>query len=289
VEVKKKALELASRTKDLRVGVRFAQALVRTDGLPGLRDALALLRGYLAQSWESVHPQLDPDDDDPTMRVNTLATLIDPQAMLVAVRRAPLLHSAQVGAVRFEDVLTAEGSLSPPSGSEPLSKAMIEGAARDCEIDDLTATADTCREARDAVIALEAELTRRVGAGRAADLSALPRLLGEVQAFLSARLAERGIGVASAPAPAVQGVPALQEPSAGTGEIRSRDDVVKALERISQYYQAHEPASPIPLLLERAKRLVFANFVELMSDLAPDALPQIESLRGRTPPVDDAK
>jgi type VI secretion system protein ImpA len=43
------------------------------------------------------------------------------------------------------------------------------------------------------------------------------------------------------------------------------------------------------LLLERAKRLVFANFVELMTDLAPDALPQIESLRGRTPSVEEAK
>ena len=45
--------------------------------------------------------------------------------------------------------------------------------------------------------------------------------------------------------------------------------MIRALERISDYFRQHEPSSPVPLLLDRAKRLVAKDFVEILRDLTP--------------------
>ena len=62
--------------------------------------------------------------------------------------------------------------------------------------------------------------------------------------------------------------------------MTSRADVVRMLDKINQYYQQYEPSSPVPLLLERAKRLVPKNFFEIMEDLAPDGLTQLLVVSG---------
>jgi len=77
------ALELLARTKDLRVAVLAARALLYRNGVEGFAEGLALLRGLLEQHWSTVHPQLDPDDDnDPTMRITALAALSTPMVLL---------------------------------------------------------------------------------------------------------------------------------------------------------------------------------------------------------------
>jgi type VI secretion system protein ImpA len=63
-------------------------------------------------------------------------------------------------------------------------------------------------------------------------------------------------------------------------EIASRDDVVRAIDRICDYYSRHEPSSPVPLLLSRARRLATGSFVDIVRDLAPDALVEIEKVCG---------
>lgn len=293
-EVKKKALELASRTKDFRVVVPLIQAMARTDGLEGLRDALLLLRGYVQQYWDTVHPQLDPEDDnDPTERINVLEALKDTSAsgsefasespVLAAVRDTPLFTSKQLKcSFGFRDVLIARGESPFAGDGEPPTESQISGAASETDLDELRTVAEACSDARDTVIALEAELTERVGQMQAPDLGALPALLGQVHAFLAEQLAARGVGTAG-----LGGEEAV-EAAGGGGEIRSREEVIRALERISRYYEAREPSSPIPLLMERARRLVHANFIELVTDLAPDGLSQIENLRGRRAGQDDA-
>jgi type VI secretion system protein ImpA len=63
--------------------------------------------------------------------------------------------------------------------------------------------------------------------------------------------------------------------------VRSRDDVIRALDGICAYYAAHEPSSPVPMLLERCKRLVPLSFIDIVKDLMPDGLPTIENIAGK--------
>lgn len=67
------------------------------------------------------------------------------------------------------------------------------------------------------------------------------------------------------------------------GEIRSREDAVRALERICEYIERTEPANPAPLFIRRGQRLMTKNFVEIMQDLAPDSLGQIKQITGFDP------
>jgi type VI secretion system protein ImpA len=279
-EVKKKALELAARTKDLRIGVNLVKAVARSDGLPSLRDALKLLHGYVARYWDSVHPQLDPDDgNDPTMRVNVLVALQDPRAVLAAVRETPLVRSQLAGTFNFKHVLTARGELPAPAEGEPPSEAMIHGVFAECDLDELRATAEACAAARDEAAGIERALTEKVGAMHAADLSPLPTLLGQVHGFLAEQLSARGVHVEGLEGAA--GGEAEGAQASVPGEIRNREDVVRTLDRITRYYETFEPSSPIPLLMARARRLVHANFLELIQDLAPDGVGQIENISGR--------
>src|ERR1700744_178813 len=104
------ALELAHRTKDLRVVIKLLRGALVVDGLSGLDRALALLTGYVTQFWPSVHPSLDPEDDnDPTPRMNVIAELCDPAGVLRDLRQLPLSRSRQFGRFSWRDYGLARG------------------------------------------------------------------------------------------------------------------------------------------------------------------------------------
>src|SRR6202043_2597014 len=83
IAVRKKCLELFAQSRDLRVAVILTQALLQTDGLVGLSEGLAVIRGLLEKLWASVYPKLDPDDgNDPLQRLNTLSMIATPRETL---------------------------------------------------------------------------------------------------------------------------------------------------------------------------------------------------------------
>jgi type VI secretion system protein ImpA len=77
-------------------------------------------------------------------------------------------------------------------------------------------------------------------------------------------------------------VPAFLTPGA-TGPIRSREDALRALDRVIDYLTQAEPGNPAPLLIERAKRLIGVSFLDIIADLAPGALDAIETVTGKPP------
>ena len=62
-QVKSLAVELFSRTKDLRVAIYLTRAALQLDGIAGFRDGLTILHGLVEQYWTDVYPQLDPEDE----------------------------------------------------------------------------------------------------------------------------------------------------------------------------------------------------------------------------------
>lgn len=68
------------------------------------------------------------------------------------------------------------------------------------------------------------------------------------------------------------------------GTINSREDVLAALDRIIAFYARTEPASPVPLVAERMRRMVTMSFLELLEDLAPAGVKEFRSVAGLAPP-----
>ena len=56
--------------------------------------------------------------------------------------------------------------------------------------------------------------------------------------------------------------------------------MLRSLDKILAYYTRHEPSSPLPVLLTRAKNLVHADFAAIVRNLIPDGMSQFENLRG---------
>lgn len=288
-EVRRRALDLSKRTRDLRVLDYLARASVRTHGYAGLNDALVLLRRSLERYWDTLHPLLDPDDDnDPTARVNIIGSLCDPQGMIAALRQAPLVQSRKLGRFGLRDLSIASGEIPPPAGMEaPPTMQAIEGAFLDSPVEELQATADAVSSAAEQVRAIESTVTEKVGTANAIGLDALAGVLKDAGKAINARLAARGAGTGASgeTAAGVNGhaLNGSEAPLAVSGQLQSREDVIRMLDKLCEYYARVEPSSPVPLLLQRAKKLVPMNFMEIVQDLIPDAVATAEMYRGRLP------
>jgi type VI secretion system protein ImpA len=117
-----------------------------------------------------------------------------------------------------------------------------------------------------------------VGVAQGLDLDALKTLLRRAGALLSGCLKQRGI---TPDAAAPLGDRATEARPAVAGEVvSSRADVAATLDRLCAYYARHEPASPVPLLLGRARSLIDKSFVDLLKELAPEGLAQLTQVIG---------
>jgi type VI secretion system protein ImpA len=243
-----------------------------------------LLSGY----WETVHPQLDPDDgNDPTVRLNILAGLTDSGLFLSKLRAVPLTNSVSAGRFGLRDIAWATGRVPHPEDVVPPKSDMIEAAFKDTDPTELQGSAEAVDAAIELVKTIDAVLGQHIGAARGVDFEPLLRVLGEIRTELR-KYAPVGAGGAAADdaAAGASGADASRGPSGGNGrasapgEIRSPEDVVAAIDRICDYYARLEPSSPVPLLLRRAQRLVGKGFLDIVRDLSPEVVRQIEALGG---------
>jgi type VI secretion system protein ImpA len=132
-------------------------------------------------------------------------------------------------------------------------------------------------------------LVRQVGAANALDLGIVKRQLRRMRDVLAPHLPQTeeqetmpddAATAEAAAGPDAAARPATPAAAPITGEINSRADVVRMLDKILAYYQRNEPSSPVPMLIERAKRLAPKNFFEIMEELAPESVNQLKILRG---------
>ena len=279
--VKTQTGKLLDRSKDLRAAALLTKALVHTDGFAGLADGLTLIQGFITDFWESVHPQLDPDDDnDPTLRTNTLISLCDPIQFLKAIAMVPLVSSKVLGSFSLRDIQIAEGTLSP-TGDEgrEISLDHIDGAFRESSPDDMQRLLAQIRSAAASAASIESELNQRVGIEQSPSLQTLSELLQlaerEVVTRTGGNMAEESVEESGSSPP---GETSRNSEPVATGAIRNRDDVIRTLEKLCLYYEQNDPSSPVPLLLKRAKRLVKKDFFDIVQDLAPDGSAHFEFL-----------
>lgn len=300
-DIRERCLELFSRSKHLRVALYLTAASLRLEGLTGLRDGLGLLRGLLEQYWDDVHPKLDPEDgNDPTERMNIIGALAPPPSTDEFLRfkdrvlDAPVCAAKQLGRLSLRQIMWASGELvaPEPEQSKVPQAALIQATFDEMGLDATQALEAVAKACVDHLKAIDTTVTQRVGSGVAPNLDSFVKVVGRAHAELQRQVGRMGgqpIDVAApsgdAPAPAAGAV----RPAAGgeVGSIASPQDVLRAIDRICDYYARAEPSSPVPLLLKRAKRLVGKNFTQIIKDLSPEALRQIESISGT--PADTAE
>jgi type VI secretion system protein ImpA len=278
-QVKSLAVALLGKTRDLRVGVTLTRALMVTDGVEGIADGLSLMRGWVDNMWDALHPQLDPADPDPIQRTNTLAALDDYDAAVRAARDMPIVAAPRVGRFSYKDVLVATNKLPAPAGqTDPPSFAAIEAAFQDSSVEDVQKTAAELGRALEAITGMEKSFVTHVGAARGVSLRDLTSLLKGAHQTVTEQLAKKTPEAVDDPGGVVAGAPTA--PAQAAGVIRTRDDVLKTLDKLCDYFDRNEPSSPVPILLRRAKRLINKSFMDIVRDMASNGVSQVELLRG---------
>lgn len=269
-----RAERLLGKAKDVRVGVYLALALLKLDGLKGFATGLELLHGMVAKFPTELHPKRDPDDPYPIQQINALADL-------GGLRFRTVLYAAKYGAYTLRDLLIADGQLpAPVGGSAPVDlRAMALGFAdlKERSAENAAALITTLKSITEHLGFLREYVQKQSGPEHRDDLAELATRMN--------RALEVAVGspVASPrPQPELGAAAATHAaaPVPRDGEIRSHEDVIQALQRICQFYERHERISPVPLLLQRAMRLVPMSFLDVVGDLLPGQVSEIEKLAG---------
>ncbi|NMM02376.1 type VI secretion system protein TssA [Paraburkholderia sp. RP-4-7] len=284
------AVELLGRSVDLRIIALLTQAWTEIDGLPGYAKGLALAAETLEQQWEDVHPQLRiAGEFDPLVRVNAIAALTDPKGAGRAARDAILLRLASGGlslreaAAILESNPTAAAKNHPSSGG--IQKAAL-CAALAAEQTQLTAVPQLL----DSIDRIRQQIATRLDISWVPSASAVETPLETVQrAILASR--EHAPQAAGGTRPLVEQARSIvANDCRGPGErapIGSRESVMLALEDACLYLEQAEPSHPAPLLIRRAQRLMRMNFYDIVRDMAPAALPQVDVLAGHAQSTSD--
>lgn len=279
--VEKHAGSLLKRTRDLHVQVYAVIASIHMGGLLEFRDNLKILATYLGDFWDTVHPQLDPDDDnDPMLRLNTMQMLNDHSLITHALDRVKLVELKGMGQFGVREVELAQGKETPVEGEEVTDLNVIREAFNQAGgeyVDSLVAATDES-------IQLFSDLDT-IWQDKAKDPEGLRfdvavAALKKTSAILH-DLAPAGSETAASEMEAAGGG-AAGAVSASSAAVNSRADVVRLLDNICEYYSVQEPSSPIPLLLRRAQRLVEKSFMEILADIVPDSVNQAKIVSGNT-------
>lgn len=289
-EVSAKALAILQRSHDLRAAIYLAEARLRLGGLPDFADATTYIRRCLEDHWDSCHPQLDAEDDnDPTMRVNAVLALADKDRVLRGLRRAPLTASRTFGAFSLRDIAVAEGEATPGADMERAPDAgTVSAAFQDTDEDMLRAVAHAARTALEDVKAINARFDAETP-GQGPELDPLIKVLRQIDKRLTSVLGEPEAATDDDGATADEAPPddggraapaAAPAMAAGGGAINSPNDVRNAIDRIIAYYERNEPSSPVPVLLQRAKKMVGADFLEIVRDMAPGGIDNVHLIAG---------
>jgi type VI secretion system protein ImpA len=287
-----RAAEALCRSKDLRLLAHLGAALLRTDGLGAFVETLTTASAWLEAYWRDTYPRID---EDAILRRNALNCFADQMAIVDGLRRAPLVTSRQHGTFSLRDVEIASGLL-PGDGGAPAARSSARwGEGGDGRTDEARITAAFAATPRDDTRRLQECVARGLAAlaridGRMRDeagpdagpsFDPLSAQLVKIDRLLRAQLGTGGDGAGEAPPDGAAGTAADREPAHGAhGAVRSRQDAIRALEAVAEYFRQHEPSSPIPLLLDRATRLVSKDFLDVLADIAPEALAQARAAGG---------
>lgn len=288
-ELNEKAAKFLGESKHLRVAVMFACSLLQTGGMPGFRDGLQLIKGSLEQYWPGIYPLLDPEDNnDPTQRLNNLLVLTAPRASVSGwLTIVDYLYAAEVCRPKGLPPITFDQILSVRAlGPDAVERVKLAAVIREVDGAVIVGQQQVVQEALEAVKQIDQFLSTTLGAGNTFSFEVLETLLTEMSSALKpylpgapAESSETGGGTSGGTG---GGAGTGGEIGGGTGaiavrgSIRSRDDVVRVLASVCEYYEQVERSSPVPYLLRRAQKLARMDFVEAVQELN---LATVDSLR----------
>ncbi|AFU98093.1 type VI secretion system protein TssA [Simiduia agarivorans] len=282
---------LRETSKDLEVSCWYTEALIRLHGLSGLRDGLQLIKKLIEDHWEGLYPQ--PDEDGIETKVAPLTGLNGDGGegtLLAPLRNMPITLEEAGGAFSLWQYQQARDADRIVDEDEKVSRFDSLGYSLKSISDTIAATAvpqavsvvETLEECLDLFKSSQALLRSHCDheAPPSSNISNLLEELLRTARFIykekleAAQVAQEATQNAaaeseSADAAGTSGLP-VTGISAPSGAISDREDALKRLETVAEYFRRYEPHSPIGPGLERLATWGRMTVAELMMELLPE-------------------
>ncbi|CAN5127898.1 type VI secretion system protein TssA [soil metagenome] len=269
---------LGARTRDLRVYTYRALSATRMRGFAGFVESLSMISTALETLWPSIHPELDPDDSEPAvMRLNALAPLVH-ESFIERLRATPLTSGP--AALRVRDVELAFSKNPVLRDGESLPSADQVGQALAAIVAEQPDLSATLTGASERVKSIVSTIESNGAADSSPEFAPLSRLLDLISNASGAAASGGSMEAVEGDDAAGGAASSGGARSATPGEIRSRDDAIRALDAVADWITRNEPTNPAPLLIKRAKRLMTKNFLDIVRDLAPDSIGRVLDMVG---------
>jgi type VI secretion system protein ImpA len=267
---------IATKTKDLQLAAWLTEALVNLHGFAGLHDGLKLIRGLLENFWDTLYPEIDEGDLE--ARANAIDMLNRP-FFAAAVQKVPvtgnpiganysyvdfkdsarfdipdnldaLEFEARERALQLKQLAATEGKITTEQWR------VAKNASKRAFYEDFNSLLNMCWDESKALDdLLDAKFQRQTPG-----LTDFKKMLDAIRSTVVTILKEKRI-LEPDPVEAVadenQEVGADGKPVAGggaraSGPVGSRQDALRRLGEVAEFFRATEPHSPVAYLLDRA-------------------------------------
>ena len=287
---------LSSKAKDFEIAAWMAEAVIRLDGLKGLSDSSLLIAGLCQHYWDNGLPRLDGEDgiDGRAAPIGGLSGDGADGTLMASIRRYTLFRRADGAPC---DLFTWQRSEETAGIADKARKEQrLKSGVPDFDALQNEARADApyirgvgieARNALKAWTAMDAVLTEKFGSDapttrRVADaLTAIVDISTAIAGAPPPEANEAESEEAMAEAGAEEGGAAAGGVAVAAGApraMRTRDDAIRQLEDIANFFRKTEPHSPLAFVLDDAVRRARMPLIDLLAEILPDAATRTKML-----------
>jgi type VI secretion system protein ImpA len=277
------AQALLERTRDLRIVCWLALANTHLHGISAFVGGLKLMVSLCERYWDEVHPRIEVDGDtDPYLRMNAISAFsgseFSGEDRLIQALRGSALTKMPVPLTYREVEIGLSNAPESAYSQTQLESILTDAIAAG------NADVPLVAEAWHVYQSLRALLEEKITSGEVPDMDRLAAVLKPVaQGIERMRANSAAASGDSGEAPdEATGEPGVSggASAANSGQVKSREDARRALERVCDYLERHEPSNPASLFARRAQRMLNMNFLDIMRELSPDSMHHLETLTG---------
>jgi len=274
---------LAEKSKDLELATSLTDAWARLEGFAGLRDGIRLVSILCDRFWDRLHPGFAGeavDLDDRAMPLNRLGNAVASAAACAMFSAPDPRDPTRPRAFCWADHLNSSlvdgrATGANQAGADGLLKlGFMTGEEWHVRIKaadpaHLRALLGSIEECQGALGELRLIAEKRFGEESAPNLIPLADVLADIHAHVSKQLPEPVAEEAVAEAGIAAADPA-QAASRPGGPPVNRDDALRRLDQVGEYFRTHEPHSPVALLVARAARWGRMPLEEVLKEVISD-------------------
>lgn len=271
----KESSALLNESRDIRLLCIWILGSLRTRGLPGFAEGIAVIARLLVNHWKYLHPVIESDGDW-YMRANAVSGLADPDSILRALRDSSV--GSLVGIpVTVRDVCnlcdSQQDDGSPFSSFEQLFAAVHENIS-DCA-ERLSANLQVLED----INSIKTAFLSNLGTEAVPSLDAVEHVFRSlVRLYQPSPSESTGPEVGNAVTAEITS--SAIAANATLAAVKSRSDALKALALAREYFERYEPSNPAAILIQRVERLASASFLDIIEEMAPSSMDHIKMQAG---------